>query len=127
LFEKFADEIPGGRWTHVGEVFGKQFKPPFWKRPGWYSNTFSIDINRRESLIQYCLCLASRVVTQRMMDNDNNHPLSSLPPDDHNSPDNHNSPEPQQTDPPVTDHYSPEPQQIDPPVTDPSLNNILNF
>ena len=106
MFEKFADEIPGGRWTHVGEVFGEQFKPPFWERPGWHSNTFSIDINRRESLIQYCLCLASRVVTQRMMYNDNNHPLSSLPPDDHNSP---------------------EPQQTDPPVTDPSLNNILNF
>ena len=42
------------------------------------------------------------------MDNDNNNPLSSLLPNDHNSPDDHNSPEPQQTDLLVTDHNSPE-------------------
>ena len=36
----FANELPGGKWTHVGKVFGKQFETPFWLRPGWYSNIF---------------------------------------------------------------------------------------
>ena len=36
----FANELSGGKWTHVGEVFGEQFETPFWLRPGWYSNIF---------------------------------------------------------------------------------------
>jgi hypothetical protein len=36
----YADGTPGGSWTHVEEVFDKQFKDPFWERPGWYSNIF---------------------------------------------------------------------------------------
>ena len=35
----FANELPGGKWTHVGEVFGEQFETPFWL-PGWYNNIF---------------------------------------------------------------------------------------
>ena len=45
LFEKYDDGDENGRWTHVGEVFGKQFKTPFWKRPGWNNKTFQLIFN----------------------------------------------------------------------------------
>ena len=45
LFEKYADGDENGRWTYVEEVFGEQFKTPFWKRPGWNNKTFQLIFN----------------------------------------------------------------------------------
>lgn len=41
LFEKYADGKAGGRWTHVGEIFGEQFVTQFWERPGQYNKSFN--------------------------------------------------------------------------------------